>query len=99
MHTTRLVLVMLLSLVASRMLARVTRLPVPLVQIALGGGVFYSGLSSVALDPDVFFLLLPPPLLFLDGWRIPKDDLRREAPPSSRWRWVWWSSRSSAWVC
>ncbi|MEB0114490.1 Na+/H+ antiporter [Variovorax sp. GrIS 2.14] len=80
MDATRLVLVLLLSVVVSRMLARVTRLPVPLVQIALGGGVFYAGLSSVALDPDVFFLVLLPPLLFLDGWRIPKDDLRREAP-------------------
>ncbi len=71
---------MLLAVVASRLIARAVRLPVPLIQIALGCGVFYSGLTSVALDPDVFFLLLLPPLLFLDGWRIPKDDLRRDAP-------------------
>ncbi|WP_432675171.1 Na+/H+ antiporter [Delftia sp. 11MD] len=80
MDATRLVLIMLLAVVASRLIARAVRLPVPLIQIALGCGVFYSGLTSVALDPDVFFLLLLPPLLFLDGWRIPKDDLRRDAP-------------------
>ena len=33
------------------------------------------------MNPDVFFLLLLPPLLlFLDGWHTPKDDLLREAP-------------------
>lgn len=71
---------MLLAVVVSRVIGRVTRLPVPLLQIALGAALFYSSLSSVTLDPDVFFLLLLPPLLFLDGWRIPKDDLLREAP-------------------
>jgi monovalent cation/hydrogen antiporter len=71
---------MLLAVVASRLLSRITRVPVPLVQIALGAAIYYAGLGSVVLDPDVFFLLLLPPLLFLDGWRIPKDDLLREAP-------------------
>jgi len=52
--------------------------PLPLLQIALGfliAGVFERG---VRLDPDVFFLLFLPPLLFLDGWHIPKDMLRRD---------------------
>ena len=85
---------MLLAVVVSRFLARATRLPVPLVQIALGAAVFYSSLTSVELDPDVFFLLLLPPLLFLDDWRIPKDDLLREAPTIVtlallRFIWVW----------
>ncbi len=80
MEATILVLGMLLAVAASRFIARFANLPTPLVQIALGAVIFYSGLTSVALDPDVFFLLLLPPLLFLDGWRIPKDDLFREAP-------------------
>ncbi|SDD16213.1 monovalent cation:H+ antiporter, CPA1 family [Paraburkholderia lycopersici] len=53
-------------------------IPLPLLQISLGfliAGVFKGG---VRLDPDVFFLLFLPPLLFLDGWRIPKDLLRRD---------------------
>lgn len=71
---------MLLAVVVSRFLARVTRCPAPLVQIALGAAIFYSGLTTATLDPGIFFLLFLPPLLFLDGWRFPKDDLRREAP-------------------
>lgn len=30
------------------------------------------------MQPEVFFLLFLPPLLFLDGWRIPKEDLLRD---------------------
>lgn len=71
---------MLLGVVLSGALSRATRVPVPLVQIALGAVIFYSDLSSVDLDPEVFFLVLLPPLLFLDGWRIPKDDLLGDAP-------------------
>jgi CPA1 family monovalent cation:H+ antiporter len=33
---------------------------------------------SVTLDPEIFFLLLIPPLLFLDGWRIPREDLFKD---------------------
>ena len=80
METTGIVLVMLLAVVASRFAARIARLPVPLVQIALGAAIFYSSLASADLDPEVFFVLLLPPLLFMDGWRIPKDNMFREAP-------------------
>lgn len=80
MEATGLVLVMLLAVVASLFLARLSRWPAPFLQIALGSAIYASGLASVELDPDVFFLLLLPPLLFLDGWRIPKDELMREAP-------------------
>jgi len=34
--------------------------------------------ARITLDPDLFFLLFLPPLLFLDGWRIPKDELFRD---------------------
>jgi CPA1 family monovalent cation:H+ antiporter len=71
---------LLLCVVLSGLLSRATRVPVPLVQIALGAAVFYADLASVDLDPEVFFLVLLPPLLFLDGWRIPKDDLFDDAP-------------------
>ena len=52
--------------------------PLPLIQITLGfllAGVFQEGLT---LNPDIFFLIFLPPLLFLDGWRIPKDALKRD---------------------
>ncbi len=79
MEATGIVLISLLAVVLSGFVARVTRLPAPLVQIALGAAIFYSSLTAVVLDPQVFFLLFLPPLLFLDGWRIPKDDLLRDA--------------------
>ena len=80
MESIVLVLAMLLAVVASGYLVRVLPFPVPLplVQIALGAmiaGVFKSG---IALDPEVFFLLFLPPLLFLDGWRIPNYGLLRD---------------------
>lgn len=80
MHTIEVVLAMLVAVVASGYLVRVLplSLPLPLVQIALGAviaGVFNRG---HALDPDMFFLLFLPPLLFLDGWRIPKQGLFRD---------------------
>jgi len=77
MSSIELVLAMLLAVVASGYLVRALpfSLPLPLVQIVLGAviaGVLHHG---VTLDPDVFFLLFLPPLLFLDGWRIPKRGL------------------------
>ena len=80
MNLIEVALAMLLAVVGSGYLVRILpfSLPLPLVQIGLGAviaGVFKQG---VALDPDVFFLLFLPPLLFLDGWRIPKDGLMRD---------------------
>src|SRR3984893_9962209 len=53
-------------------------LPLPLVQIALGSIIASVASLGVALKPDIFFLLFLPPLLFLDGWRIPKEGLFRD---------------------
>lgn len=80
MHTIEVVLAMLVAVVASGYLVRVLplSLPLPLVQIGLGAviaGVFNRG---HALEPEMFFLLFLPPLLFLDGWRIPKQGLFRD---------------------
>lgn len=72
-------LLSLLAVVVSGLAARVTRLPLPLVQIALGAAMAGFGISSVTLEPELFFLLFLPPLLFLDGWRIPNHVLRRDA--------------------
>lgn len=80
MAATGLVLASLFAVVISGFLARISRLPTPLVQIALGALLYQSTLVTVVLEPEVFFLLFLPPLLFLDGWRIPKDSLRRDAP-------------------
>jgi CPA1 family monovalent cation:H+ antiporter len=79
MYVVVVVLSLLLAVVVSGLVARVLRLPVPLVQIAIGALFAAFGPITAPLDPSVFFLLFLPPLLFLDGWRIPKDELARDA--------------------
>ena len=80
MELVVLVLAMLLAVVASGYLVRLLPFPapLPLVQIALGALIAGAFKSGIALDPDVFFLLFLPPLLFLDGWRIPNYGLLRD---------------------
>ncbi|MEJ0024386.1 MAG: Na+/H+ antiporter [Rhizomicrobium sp.] len=80
METIVLVLFLLLAVVVSGALARMSPVPVPLplVQIGLGAVIAAFAHSGVALNPDIFFLLFLPPLLFLDGWRIPKEGLFRD---------------------
>jgi len=80
MDSLEIVLAMLLAVVASGYLVRILpfSLPLPLVQIALGAVVAALSSHGVTLDPSIFFVLFLPPLLFLDGWRIPKDGLFRD---------------------
>ncbi|MGP7794439.1 Na+/H+ antiporter [Sphingomonas sp. CLY1604] len=81
MDIVALCLFLLLAVVVSGIVARIlpSALPRPLVQIALGALIGSFAGIRVELDPELFFLLLVPPLLFLDGWRIPKDELFRDA--------------------
>lgn len=74
------VLAMLLAVVASAYLVRLlpVGVPLPLVQIGLGFLIAAFSSHGIALDPEFFFLLFLPPLLFLDGWRIPKTGLLRD---------------------
>jgi len=78
MHLIETTLLLLLAVVVSGSVARITRIALPLVQIALGAGIVLVTGHSVDLEPDIFFLLFLPPLLFLDGWRIPKETLVRD---------------------
>ena len=80
METIAVALFFLLAVVVSGAFARMSPvpLPLPLVQIALGSIIASVANLGVALKPDIFFLLFLPPLLFLDGWRIPKEGLFRD---------------------
>ncbi|WP_119939055.1 Na+/H+ antiporter [Neorhizobium sp. NCHU2750] len=73
-------LVMLLAVILSGTISRLLPLaiPMPLIQIALGAAIAAVTGGGVELQPDIFFLLFLPPLLFLDGWRIPKEGLFRD---------------------
>ena len=80
MDVVTLCLFLLLAVVVSGIVSKIlpSALPRPLVQIALGALIGTVAHVRVALDPELFLLLLVPPLLFLDGWRIPKDELLRD---------------------
>jgi monovalent cation/hydrogen antiporter len=80
LETIAVALFLLLAVVVSGAFARMSPLllPLPLVQIALGAAIASVADLGVELKPDIFFLLFLPPLLFLDGWRIPKEGLFRD---------------------
>ncbi|MEO5794088.1 MAG: Na+/H+ antiporter [Rhodoferax sp.] len=84
MHSVTITLLLLLAVVLSDLLSRALEsslpftIPKPLIQVAFGVvmGLFPS--LVVTLEPGVFFLLLLAPLLFLDGWRIPGEELLKD---------------------
>ncbi|CAN0623875.1 Uncharacterized Na(+)/H(+) exchanger YjcE [Burkholderia multivorans] len=72
------VLILLLTVALSGALTRVLpwQPPLPLMQIAFGAILAWPKLNlHVTFDPEIFMLLFIPPLLFADGWRIPKREL------------------------
>lgn len=76
------VIVLFFAVVLSDWIARALPLavPLPLIQIAMGGALSYGTGFTIQIEPHLFFLVFLPPLLFLDGWRIPKDDLVKDLP-------------------
>lgn len=80
MEAIGITLAMFAAVLVSGMVVRVlpVAVPLPLVQIALGALISSFSNHGVQLDPEVFFLLFLPPLLFLDGWRIPKEGVLRD---------------------
>lgn len=83
MHAVEIVLLVLLLGALTGIVARYVRaIPLPLIQIALGALIAWpqAGLH-IAFDPELFLLLFIPPLLFADGWRIPKREFFALARP------------------
>jgi Na+/H+ antiporter len=80
LETITLVLILLVAVVVSGLASRMLPLPIPrpLVQILLGCAIGLIPDLRVDLDPGIFFLLFIPPLLFLDGWRIPNEELLKD---------------------
>jgi monovalent cation/hydrogen antiporter len=78
------VLILLLAVALSGVIVRFlpVKLPLPLVQIGIGALLTFPRVDPhVTFDPDIFMALFIPPLLFADGWRIPKREffLQRRA--------------------
>lgn len=80
MEAITIVLALLFAVVVSGLVSRLLPFPIPrpLVQILLGAVIGLAADWRVTLDPEIFFLLLLPPLLFLDGWRIPREKLFKD---------------------
>lgn len=81
METFTVVMAMLVAVLLSGVLVRLLPLavPLPFVQIGLGFVVAAVFQRGVLIEPDIFFLLFLPPLLFLDGWRVSKLAVMRES--------------------
>jgi CPA1 family monovalent cation:H+ antiporter len=71
------ILILLLVVALSGAMVRIlpVRLPLPILQIGLGALLASPLGMEVEFDHELFFLLFIPPLLFADGWRIPKREL------------------------
>ena len=75
MVTVELGLALCLAVAALGAVAKWLPLPLPIILVAGGALLSYvPGLAGVELDPQVFFLLFVPPLLFADGWLFPKRE-------------------------
>jgi CPA1 family monovalent cation:H+ antiporter len=82
MSLITIVLVFMIAIVVTVFLSHLlpVKIPLPLIQIAAGAGLAAVGFQ-VDFDPHIFLLLFIPPLLFLDGWRIPKDAFFSDLKP------------------
>ncbi len=82
MQSAYTVLILLMLVSVSKLVGRVLPIPLPLVQIGAGALLAWPTLGfHVALNPELFLFLFLPPLLFADGWRIPKRELWRIRGP------------------
>lgn len=82
MQSAYTVLILLMLVSVSKLVGRVLPIPLPLVQIGAGALLAWPTLGfHVALNPELFLFLFLPPLLFADGWRIPKRALWRIRGP------------------
>ena len=91
MESISIALAMMMAVVVSGVLVRMLPVPIPLplVQIALGALIAGGFNRGVALDPEIFFLLFLPPLLFSTAGAFPRKACCATSTPSSSWRWGW----------
>lgn len=82
MSLITIVLVFMMAIVVTVFISHLlpVKVPLPLIQIAAGAALAAGGFQ-VDFDPHIFLLLFIPPLLFLDGWRIPKDAFFSDIKP------------------
>ncbi|GGZ60457.1 Na+:H+ antiporter [Lysobacter xinjiangensis] len=82
MPVVTIVLVFLLTVVVTGFIGRLLPIKAPMPLLQIGAGALLSAFGfNVEFDPHLFLLLFIPPLLFLDGWRIPKGAFFRDWKP------------------
>ncbi|TPJ42708.1 Na+/H+ antiporter [Mesorhizobium sp. B2-5-13] len=70
------ILVVLVFVALSGALVRLVRVPLPVLQIAIGAALAWpAGGLHVEIDPELFLLVFIPPLLFGDAFAAPKREL------------------------
>ena len=82
MEYLEITLALLCAVAAIGVVAKTLPIPLPIMQVA--GGALLSLLpifQHARVEPSVFFALFIPPLLFSDGWLIPKRDFARVMRP------------------
>lgn len=80
MHLTSVILLLLFITALTNLVVAVVRVPLPLLQIAVGAVCDALGFH-LSFDPALFLLLFIPPLLFSDAYRIPKRELSESRVP------------------
>ncbi|MBZ9974659.1 Na+/H+ antiporter [Mesorhizobium sp. BR-1-1-10] len=70
------ILVVLVFVALSGALVRLVRVPLPVLQIAIGAALAWPAKGlHVGIDPELFLLVFIPPLLFGDAFAAPKREL------------------------
>jgi Na+/H+ antiporter len=76
MHVAVFILVVLVFVAVSGALVRLVRVPLPVLQIAIGAALAWPARGlHVEIDPELFLLVFIPPLLFGDAYGAPKREL------------------------
>ncbi|GLR44084.1 Na+/H+ antiporter [Mesorhizobium amorphae] len=76
MHVAIFILVVLGFVAISGALVRLVRVPLPVLQIAIGAALAWPARGlHVEIDPELFLLVFIPPLLFSDAATAPKREL------------------------
>ncbi|MER8960275.1 Na+/H+ antiporter [Mesorhizobium sp. M0701] len=76
MHFAMFILVVLIFVAVSGALVRPVRVPLPVLQIAIGAALAWPVRGMhVEIDPELFLLVFIPPLLFSDAYGAPKREL------------------------
>ncbi|MBZ9954877.1 Na+/H+ antiporter [Mesorhizobium sp. BR1-1-15] len=70
------ILVVLVLVALSGASVRLVRVPLPVLQIAMGAALAWPARGlHVEIDPELFLLVFIPPLLFADAFAVPKREL------------------------